>query len=56
GAALASGGGPFALGALADAAGIRAAMLIVPVLLLVAAAGLRLAPYRPVAAAGPRPG
>jgi fucose permease len=56
GAALASGGGPFALGALADAAGIRVAMLIVPVLLLVAAAGLRLAPYRPVAAAGPRPG
>lgn len=46
GAALASGGGPFVLGALADATSIRAAMLVVPALLVVAAAGIRLAPVR----------
>ena len=44
GAALASGVGPFVLGALADATGIHAAMLVVPVLLVVAAVGIRLAP------------
>jgi fucose permease len=44
GAALASGAGPFALGALADLGGIHLAMLVVPVLLVVAAAGIRLAP------------
>ena len=44
GAALASGVGPFVLGALADAAGIHAAMLVVPALLVVAAVGIRLAP------------
>jgi fucose permease len=44
GAALASGVGPFALGALADAYGIHTAMLIVPALLVVAALGIRLGP------------
>jgi predicted MFS family arabinose efflux permease len=44
GAALASGLGPFVLGALADAAGIHAAMLIVPALLVVAVVGIRLGP------------
>lgn len=41
GAALASGGGPFALGALADQVGIHDAFLVVPVLLAVAAIGVR---------------
>lgn len=41
-AALASGVGPFALGALADVAGMHRALLIVPVLLAVAAVGVRL--------------
>jgi predicted MFS family arabinose efflux permease len=41
GAALASGAGPFALGALADVAGLHLALLVVPGLLLVAAVGLR---------------
>ncbi|MDQ1620859.1 MAG: hypothetical protein QOE19_3428 [Actinomycetota bacterium] len=40
GAALASGGGPFALGALADRVGIHGAFLVVPVLLAVAAIGI----------------
>jgi predicted MFS family arabinose efflux permease len=44
GAALASGGGPFVLGALADHIGIHAAMLVVPALLVVALAGIRLSP------------
>jgi predicted MFS family arabinose efflux permease len=57
GAALASGAGPFGLGALADAAGIHAAMLVVPALLVVAGLGIRLAPARVMApgdVAGPR--
>jgi predicted MFS family arabinose efflux permease len=48
GAALASGAGPFGLGALADATSIHLAMLVVPGLLVVAAAGIRVAPARPV--------
>ena len=49
GAALASGGGPFVLGALADQVGIHGAFLVVPVLLVVAALGVRLgAPRRPL--------
>jgi predicted MFS family arabinose efflux permease len=53
GAALASGAGPFGLGALADAAGIHVAMLVVPALLVVAALGIRFGQPRqaqPVAA------
>jgi predicted MFS family arabinose efflux permease len=50
GAALASGGGPFVLGALADRVGIHAAMLVVPALLLVALLGIRLAPAHRVSA------
>ncbi len=46
GAALASGAGPFGLGALADGFGIHAAMLVVPALLVVAAVGIRLGPSR----------
>ena len=42
GAALAAGLGPFVLGALADLAGLRVALLVVPALLGVAALGLRL--------------
>ena len=42
GAALASGVGPFVLGALADVAGLHRALLVVPALLAVAAVGLRL--------------
>jgi len=42
GAALASGAGPFVLGALADLVGLHLALLVVPVLLGVAALGLRL--------------
>jgi predicted MFS family arabinose efflux permease len=41
GAALASGAAPFALGALADQVGLHLALLVVPVLLLVAAVGIR---------------
>ncbi|MGZ4637696.1 MAG: MFS transporter [Actinomycetes bacterium] len=41
GAALASGGGPFLLGALADQVGIHGAFLVVPALLVVAAVGVR---------------
>lgn len=41
-AALASGAGPFALGALADGIGIHGALIVVPALLVVAAAGVRL--------------
>jgi MFS family permease len=49
GAALASGGGPFVLGALADHVGIHGAFLVVPVLLAVAALGVHLgAPRRTV--------
>ena len=44
GAALASGAGPFGLGALADVVGIHTAMLVVPALLVVAALGIRLGP------------
>ncbi len=44
GAALASGAGPFGLGALADATSIHTAMLVVPALIVVAAVGIRLAP------------
>jgi fucose permease len=47
GAALASGGGPFVLGALADQIGIHGAFLVVPVLLVVAAVGIRLGAPRP---------
>lgn len=50
GAALASGAGPFGLGALADATSIHAAMLVVPALLVVAATGIRFAPARPAPA------
>jgi fucose permease len=46
GAAVASGAGPFLLGALADATTIHTAMLVVPGLLVVAAVGIRLAPAR----------
>jgi predicted MFS family arabinose efflux permease len=46
GAALAAGAGPFLLGALADATSIHLAMLLVPVLLVVAAVGIRVAPAR----------
>ncbi len=46
GAAVASGAGPFILGALADATTIHTAMLVVPGLLVVAAVGIRLAPAR----------
>ena len=42
GAALASGAGPFVLGALADVVGLHLALLVIPVLLGVAALGLRL--------------
>jgi predicted MFS family arabinose efflux permease len=42
GAALASGAGPFGLGAIADAVGIHLALLVVPALLVVAALGIRL--------------
>ena len=42
GAALASGAGPFGLGALADQVGIHTALLVVPALLVVAAVGVRL--------------
>lgn len=42
GAALASGAGPFLLGTVADAVGLHWALLVVPALLLVAAAGLHL--------------
>ncbi len=42
GAALASGAGPFVLGALADLVGLHRALLVVPVLLVVAAVGIRL--------------
>jgi predicted MFS family arabinose efflux permease len=53
GAAVASGAGPFGLGALADATTIHTAMLVVPGLLVVAAIGIRLAPARTaVSAAG----
>jgi predicted MFS family arabinose efflux permease len=41
GAALAVGGGPFALGGLADLVGIHGAFLVVPALLAVAAIGVR---------------
>jgi predicted MFS family arabinose efflux permease len=41
GAALASGAGPFVLGALADQVGLHLAFLVVPGLLLVAAVGVR---------------
>ncbi|MDT5106584.1 MAG: hypothetical protein QOI25_4097, partial [Mycobacterium sp.] len=52
GAALASGGGPFVLGALADQVGIHGAFLVVPVLLLIAALGIRIgAPRRLVRSA-----
>lgn len=47
GAALASGGGPFLLGALADQVGIHGAFLVVPVLLVVAALGVHLGAPRP---------
>jgi predicted MFS family arabinose efflux permease len=50
-AALASGGGPFVLGALADGVGIHGAFLVVPVLLLLAAAGVHLGSRRRVASA-----
>jgi fucose permease len=52
GAALASGGGPFVLGALADQVGIHGAFLVVPVLLLIAVLGIRIgAPRRLVGSA-----
>lgn len=41
-AALASGGAPFVLGALADAVGIHTAFVVVPLLLAMAAVGVRL--------------
>jgi fucose permease len=53
GAALASGGGPFALGALADRVGIHGAFLVVPVLLVVAAIGIHAS--RPPSPAAVRP-
>jgi predicted MFS family arabinose efflux permease len=42
GASIAAGGGPFVLGALSDQVGIHGAFLVVPVLLVVSAVGLRL--------------
>jgi len=42
GAGIASGGGPFVLGALADRVGIHGAFLVVPVLLALAAVGVRI--------------
>lgn len=50
-AALASGAGPFGLGALADQVGIHAALLVVPALLVVAAAGVRLGSHPALAPA-----
>jgi predicted MFS family arabinose efflux permease len=50
GAALASGAGPFVLGALADVVGLHLALLVVPVLLAVAALGLRLGRVEPAVA------
>jgi MFS family permease len=47
GAALASGGGPFVLGVLADRVGIHGAFLVVPVLLVITAVGVRLGAPRP---------
>jgi predicted MFS family arabinose efflux permease len=47
GAALASGGGPFVLGALADQIGIHGAFLVVPVLLAVAAVAVHFGAPRP---------
>jgi predicted MFS family arabinose efflux permease len=49
GAALASGAGPFALGALADVVGLHAALLVVPGLLVVAAVGIRASAAAPAA-------
>lgn len=46
GAALASGAGPFGLGAIADQVGLHAAFLVVPVLLLTAAIGIYIAPHQ----------
>jgi fucose permease len=58
GAALASGAGPFVLGALADVVGLHAALLVVPALLVVAAVGIRASASlsaRPVPADLPHP-
>lgn len=46
GAGVASGGAPFALGAVSDAVGPHRGFLLVPAVLLVAAAGVLLAPAR----------
>jgi len=56
GAALASGAGPFGLGALADVVGIHTAMLVVPALLVVAALGIRFGPAIRVTQSVPAPG
>jgi fucose permease len=53
GAALASGVGPFVLGALADQVGLHRALLVVPALLVVAAVGLRLGRLPATSAASP---
>jgi predicted MFS family arabinose efflux permease len=53
GVALASGGGPFVLGALADQIGIHNAFLVVPALLVFSALGVRLGAQRTPGALAP---
>jgi predicted MFS family arabinose efflux permease len=53
GVALASGGGPFVLGALADQIGIHGAFLVVPALLVLSAVGVRFGAPRPSADLAP---
>lgn len=52
GAALAAGAGPFVLGAVADVVGLHLALLVIPALLAVAAAGVRIGQRRPVGLSG----
>ena len=55
GAALAAGAGPFLLGAVADVVGLHLALLVIPILLAVAAAGVRIGQRRPVRLSGGPP-
>lgn len=55
GAALAAGAGPFVLGAVADVVGLHLALLVIPALLAVAAAGVRIGQRRPVGLSGAPP-
>jgi predicted MFS family arabinose efflux permease len=55
GAGLAIGAAPFLLGLIGDAAGVRDAFLLVPVLLVTASAALAVAARRPAAAVVPEP-